>query len=197
MMAATARERGVLGMGVFTAMVVAALIALGVWQLQRRVEKHVLIAALTERLGAAPVPLPPDNQWSALDPGHDEFRRVTVTATFRAAPEAKVYASGSALRNDVTGLGTFVFAPAVLGDGATVVVDRGFVPDGAQAAAGPHEAVTLTGYLRFPEKPGWITAAPDANERLWFARDHLDMAKALSWGSVAPFYIDLEAPMPP
>ena len=61
----------------------------------------------------------------------------------------------------------------------------------------PREALTLTGYIRFPEKPGWITPAPDVSKRLWFARDHLDMAKALSWGAVAPFYIDLEAPAPP
>jgi cytochrome oxidase assembly protein ShyY1 len=136
-------------------------------------------------------------QWSALDPDHDEFRRVTVTATFRDAPEAKIYASGSALRTDVAGLGAFVFTPAVLADGMTVVIDRGFVPDGAQAAAAPRQAVTLTGYLRFPEKSGWITPVPDVNKRLWFARDHLGMAKALSWGAVAPFYIDLEAPAPP
>jgi cytochrome oxidase assembly protein ShyY1 len=141
--------------------------------------------------------LPPAVQWSALDPDHDEFRRVTVTATFRDAPEAKIYASGSALRTDVAGLGAFVFTPAVLADGMTVVIDRGFVPDGAQAAAAPRQAVTLTGYLRFPEKPGWITPVPDVNKRLWFARDHLGMAKALSWGAVAPFYIDLEAPAPP
>ena len=33
---------------------VALFVGLGVWQLQRRVEKHALIAALTERLAAAP-----------------------------------------------------------------------------------------------------------------------------------------------
>src|SRR5205807_291305 len=75
--AGIARKRGSLGMGVFTLVVISALIALGFWQLQRRVEKHALIAALTERLGTAPVPLPPAGQWSALDSDHDEFRRVT------------------------------------------------------------------------------------------------------------------------
>ncbi len=49
---------------------VALFVGLGVWQLQRRVEKHALIAALTERLAAAPVPLPPPSQWSALDAGN-------------------------------------------------------------------------------------------------------------------------------
>ena len=36
----------------------ALLVGLGVWQLQRRVAKHELIAALNERLAASPVALP-------------------------------------------------------------------------------------------------------------------------------------------
>ena len=191
------RDRGSFGMGVFTLAVVAGLIALGVWQLQRRVAKHELIAALGERLSAAPAPLPPPDQWQALNPQHDEFRRVTLTATFVDAPDAKVYSSGSALRADVATLGTFVFAPAKLPDGTTLVVDRGFVPDGAGADATPHQPLALTGYLRFPEMTGWITPAPDVGKRLWFARNHLEMAKLLSWGTVAPFYLDLEVPAPP
>ena len=46
---------------------VALFVGLGVWQLQRRVEKHALIAALTERLAAPPAALPPPSQWNALD----------------------------------------------------------------------------------------------------------------------------------
>ncbi len=191
------RDRNWLGMGVFTLVVIGILIALGVWQLQRRVEKHALIAALAERLSAAPISLPPPAQWSTLAPDSDEFRRVTVTAAFRDAPEARVFTSGSALRPDVKTLGTFVFAPAALSEGATIVIDRGFVPDGANAADASRQPLTLTGYLRFPEKPGWITPAPDPNKHVWYARDHLDMARVLSWGPVAPFYIDLESPAPP
>jgi cytochrome oxidase assembly protein ShyY1 len=56
--------------------------------------------------------------------------------------------------------------------------------------------VTLTGYLRFPESAGLLTPAENPATRLWFARDHLAMARALSWGKVAPFYIDLETPVP-
>ena len=61
------RRRGA-GFGVFTLAMVAVFVGLGVWQLQRRVEKHALIAALTERLAAAPGPLPLPAQWSALNP---------------------------------------------------------------------------------------------------------------------------------
>ena len=43
------------GLGIFTLAMVVLFIGLGVWQLQRGAEKHVLIAALTERLAAPPI----------------------------------------------------------------------------------------------------------------------------------------------
>ena len=67
-----------------------------------------------ERLAAAPVPLPPPSQWSALTPARDEFRRVSFTATYATLPDAMVYSSGSAVREDVSGPGTWAFLPARL-----------------------------------------------------------------------------------
>ena len=93
---------------------VAVFVGLGIWQLQRRVEKHALIAALNERLAAAPDALPPPSQWSALTPADDEFRRVSFTATYARLPDAMVYSSGSAVRDDVSGPGTWAFLPARL-----------------------------------------------------------------------------------
>ena len=91
----------------FTLMMVALFIGLGVWQLQRRVEKHALIAALTERLAAPPVPLPPASQWGTLTPDQDEFRRVSFTATSKHAPwSSLVRASG------VSGSPSFFAMPA-------------------------------------------------------------------------------------
>ena len=95
---------------------VALFVGLGVWQLQRRVEKHALIAALTERLAASPVALPPPSQWSALDPAKDEFRRVRFTATYEPLPDAMVYSAGSAVRDDISGPGTWAFLPARLAE---------------------------------------------------------------------------------
>jgi cytochrome oxidase assembly protein ShyY1 len=176
-----------------------------VWQLQRRVEKHALIAALTERLAAAPIPLPPPAQWSALNPAHDEFSRVSFTATYQSRLDAMVYSSGSAVREDISGPGTWAFLPARLPDGETVAINAGFVPnmmqdrgqqDRAVAQLITQQPVSLTGYLRFPESAGMLTPAQDRTKRLWFTRDHLAMAQALGWDKVAPFYIDLEAPVP-
>jgi len=194
-----------LGFGLFTLAMIAVFIGLGVWQLQRRVEKHALIAALTERLADEPVPLPPPAEWNKLSPERDEFRRVRFKATFGAGPDAMVYSAGSAVREDISGPGTWAFVPVRLPGGEVIVVNAGFVQntmqDRAEQDRGVARLVTgspidLTGYLRFPEHAGWLTPAPNVVKRLWFTRDHLDMARALGWGEVAPFYIDLEQPVP-
>jgi cytochrome oxidase assembly protein ShyY1 len=85
------------------------------------------------------------------------------------------------------------------------VVNTGFVQNTMQDRAQQDRAVaplvtnapvTLTGYIRFPETAGTLTPLENPARRLWFTRDHLAMARALQWGEVAPFYIDLEAPVP-
>ena len=209
MIGVQARKRGVTGFGVFTLLTVALFAGLGLWQLQRRVEKHALIAALTERLAAAPGSLPSPAQWSALTPATDEFRRVRFAATYQPLRDAMVYSSGSAVREDISGPGTWAFLPAALPSGETVVINAGFVQNTMQdrdrenRAVAPlvtHQPETLTGYLRFPEAAGALTPPENPAKRLWFTRDHLAMARLLGWDGdgpkVAPFYIDLEQPVP-
>ena len=191
---------------IFTLAMIALFVGLGVWQLQRRLEKHALIAALTERLAAAPVPLPPAAEWSKLTPEHDEFRRVSFTATYEGRLDAMVYSSGSSIRPDISGPGTWAFLPARLSSGEAVAVNAGFVPNTMQdrplqdrsiAQLITGKPITMTGYIRFPIAAGVLTPNVEHDKRLWFARDHLAMAQALGWDKVAPFYIDLETPVPP
>jgi cytochrome oxidase assembly protein ShyY1 len=205
MIAMSRHRRGVAGFGAFTLLMLALFVGLGFWQLQRRVEKHVLIAALTERLAAAPIALPEPAEWGGLKPGRDEFRRVRFTAMYEPVPDAMVYSSGSAVRTDISGPGTWAFMPARLPGGNTVVINAGFVQntmqdrsqqDRAVANLVRHAPVMLTGYIRFPETAGLLTPSENRVKRLWFTRDHLAMARALDWGEVAPFYIDLEQPVP-
>lgn len=199
------RKRGVVGLAVIAAIMVGVLASLGIWQLQRRSQKHALIDALTERLSLAPVALPPAARWPDLTPARDEFRRVTLTATYEAKPDAMVYSSGSAVRTDISGPGTWAFLPAKLANGETVVVNAGFVQNTMQERAQQDRAVAslvtgasvnLSGYLRFPEAAGTLTPAENPGKRLWFTRDHVAMARVLGWGDIAPFYIDLESPVP-
>jgi cytochrome oxidase assembly protein ShyY1 len=103
------------------------------------------------------------------------------------------------------GAGTWAFLPVRLGSGEIVVINAGFVEntmqdrnvqDRAVARLIAGDPIELTGYIRFPELPGVLTLAENRTKRLWFTRDHLAIAGALGWGRVAPFYIDLEQPVP-
>ncbi len=202
-MTADARRGSILGFASITLIMVGVLMALGVWQLQRRTEKHALIAKLTERLAAGPIALPPSSEWPALTAAKDEFLRVTFTATYTDTPDLMIYSSGSAIRGDVSGPGTWAFLQARLASGDIVVVDAGFVPNTMQDRAQQDRAVKplltgkpvlMTGYLRFPERAGALTTAPNMAKRLWFIRDATAMRFNL--GTFAPFYIDLESPAP-
>src|SRR6202030_832703 len=105
-------------------------------------------------------------QWSAFTPAQDEFRRVSFTATYQPRPDAMVYSSGSAVRDDISGPGTWAFMPAALPGGEIVVINAGFVQNTMQDRAQQDRSVTrlitaepamLTGYIRFPEKAGVLT----------------------------------------
>jgi len=193
------------GLAVPSLFAVAALVTfvgLGTWQIQRKAWKEALIDTLEQRLSAAPLELPPRERWARLEPASDEFRRVKLSAAFEPDTEALVYASGSAMRSDVSGPGYWVFTPARLATGGLVVVNRGFVPEGRQGRAtraageiaGP---IDLIGVMRWPETRGFFVPNDDPGRNLWFVRDPAAIAAAKGWGEVAPFFIELESPQPP
>jgi surfeit locus 1 family protein len=185
-------------------LVFAVLIALGIWQIERKASKEALIAALTERVAAPPQTLPAAKDWTTLNRASDEYRRVKFTASFDNASEALVFAAATAFRPDVTNPGDWVFTPARLNDGRLIVVNRGFVPDARRdpksrpqgQIAGPIE---IAGALRWPDERHWFTPSDDPARNLWFTRDPAGIAaaKGLDPKMVAPFYVEQEAPAPP
>ena len=198
------RQHGIGGFAILMLAMVALFAGFGIWQLQRLIEEHALLAALSERVGAAPVPLPDPSQWHALTAKQDELRRVNFAATYEFRLVAMVYSSGPTERVDIVGPGTSAFIPARLSTGEIVAINAGFVPntmqdrnqDRAVAELITNKPVMMTGYIRFPEAAGAHTPDVEHDKRPWFSRDHLAMAQAFGWGEVAPFYIDLEAPVP-
>ena len=114
-----APPRGVMGPGIAALVVLAGLLGLGNWQLDRKAWKEGLIATLEQRLAAAPAALPPPARWASLAQADDEFRRVRFRAEFVPGEEALVFTSGSAFRPDVSGSGYWVFAPARLAAAAS------------------------------------------------------------------------------
>lgn len=181
----------------------AMLVGLGVWQLERKAWKEALIATLQQRIGQPAAPLPDPGSGGGLDQHDWEFRRVRFTATIRHADEALVYTSGSQLRADVSGPGYWVFAPAVLaGGGGIVAINRGFIPQGrhepqARSQAQSDDPTEVIGVLRWPEPRSAFLQGDDPARNIFFARDHRAIAAAKRWGAVMPFYVEQEAPVPP
>jgi surfeit locus 1 family protein len=196
------KRRSWLGLLIPAVLAFAALIALGTWQIERKASKEGLIAALTARLAAPPVALPPPATWSTLDQASNEYRRVTFSAEFDNAKDALVYAAPSAFRPDASGPGFWVFTPARLADGSLVVVNRGFVPkDLWNSTTRPDGqfsgSVEITGVMRFADTRRWFTPKDDPIHNLWFLRDPATIAAAKNWAHVSPFYVEQESPVPP
>jgi surfeit locus 1 family protein len=184
--------------GLFTLLGVAALVGLGVWQLNRLAWKEALIAAVAARAGAPPVAAPDEADWFRLDPSEYEYRRVSVAGTFDYAHQVFVFRTLENPRGRYGGPGYLVLTPLRLANGATIIVNRGFVPSADRSAflaGSPPDArpVNVTGLMRASEPRNWFTPADDPARGDWFTRDPGAIATALKLERVAPFTIDADA----
>ena len=61
------------------------------------------------------------------------------------------------------------------------------------------QPLEITGVLRWPDERHWFTPADDPGHNVWFSRDPAGIAagKGLDSKTVAPFYVEQEAPAPP
>ena len=176
----------------------ALLVGLGVWQLKRLSWKLGLIAEVTARVHAAPAGLPPASAWPALKPDDYEYRHVRATGTFDYADDVLVFRALGSPRGRYGGPGFFVVTPLRLADGSSVLVNRGFVPQGketraARAAAEVAGPIIVTGLMRSPEWRTWFTPADEPGKRLWFTVDPASIAAATRIARAAPFTIDEDA----
>ena len=195
------QDRRIVLPGLFVVLGLAVLLGLGAWQMDRKAWKENMIEALSQRLSAAPVDLPPSQGWPLLDQANHEFRRVVFRGEFLHDRESHVYTNGSPLRPDVKGPGYWVFTPARLAGGSVVMVNRGYVPEGRQdpATCSPGQVrgvVDIVGAMRWPEERSVFTPSDDPEQRLWYVRDHAGMTEWHKLGDAAPFYIDQEEPVP-
>lgn len=174
------------------ALIAAVLLAgLGVWQVERRVWKHDLVAAVEARLDAAPVAAPGPDAWPQIDAKDDAYRRVTATGIFRHDRETLVQAVTE------RGAGLWVLTPLET-PRFTLLVNRGFVPanrrePSTRAAGNVAGSVRVTGLLRVSEPGGAFLRDNDPAANRWFSRDVAAIAKARGLGKVAPYFVDADA----
>ena len=165
-------------------------VALGSWQVQRRVWKLDLIERVTQRVAAPPVDAPGPAQWPQVNAAQDEYRRVRLTGRFIPGRDVRVQA--------VTriGSGFWLLSPLQVADGTVVLVNRGFIPPQAELPAPPEGLVRVTGLLRLTEPGGGFLRQNDPAADRWFSRDVVAIAQARglrSSGAVAPYFVDADA----
>jgi len=171
-------------------LMVAALVALSAWQLQRRAWKIDLIARIEARVHAPAVPAPHPMQWADISAAKDEYRRVVVAGRWQDARPALVRAVTE------RGGGYWVMAPFLRDDGTLVLVNRGFVPAERREPASwrplPAQADGLTGLLRLTEPRGTLFQTNDPAADRWYTRDVAAIAASRGLTNIAPYFIDAE-----
>ena len=169
------RARALVGPAVATAVMLAILIALGVWQLQRLQWKRALLADIDRAEAAAPVPMP-DHPLP--------FTKVTVSGHF---PDDLHALFGADVR-DVPGgtaMGAQLIEPLERPGHDPVLVDRGWVPEGQLGRAGGN--ATVVGYVRLPDTAGLFSLTDDPAARRFYTLDPAKIGAALGLRRTAQF----------
>lgn len=164
------RARFPWGLTIVCAPAFALLLALGVWQVQRLQWKEALIAGAEAAATHPPVPV-----MQVYQP-RNEFRSVIIDCPGLAtAPFVEMHT----IENGEVGV-RLISACALPTRPFVTLVDRGFVSEtiSARPPVTPStEPVRIIGQLRMPPKPSSMAPAPEGN--VFYARDHMAMARAL------------------
>ncbi len=172
--------------GTLIGCVIAGLIGLGVWQLQRRAWKLDLIQRTEAMLRSPPVPAPPPSAWGGIT-SDDVYRPVVATGRYR--PQADTYTQAAT----ALGGGFWVLTPLDTGR-FTVLVNRGFVPPEQRGkVAPPTGIVTVRGLLRISEPDGGFLRSNDPAADRWYSRDVAAIAAKRGLSDAAPYFIDAAA----
>jgi cytochrome oxidase assembly protein ShyY1 len=182
----------------FALVVAVVCVRLGIWQLHRLHERRAFNAEVRAGLAAAPQSLDAVLAEAGDDPGSVAYRRVQVTGTYDTAHEVLLY--GRALDGNP---GHHVLTPLLYGDGAAVLVDRGWVPfeddtPPVASAAPPSGEVTVTGFLLPAVSQGNVVIDRDASGRI-LTVEHDDPAALqgeLPSSTLAPLPLQLQQQSP-
>lgn len=177
----------------------AVLVSLGDWQLRRLSWKEDLIARVAERPSGPVDDVPSRSDWPGLDLADAEYRPYRLSGHFLHDSEALVFTSLSDPRGEFGGPGYWVVTPFALATGGTVLVNRGFAPQGRHLPGErgedlSAEETTVVGLLRPDEARHLFLPADRPDQNLFYAREIAAIAAAKRLPQpVAPFTIDLLA----
>ncbi len=159
----------------------AILLWLGVWQVQRLAWKEDLLDQIEARIGEAPQPL-----GAALAARADRYSPVKTGGAF-AEGHVRMLASRKTI-----GPVFRIIRPFEADGVGRILVDTGWLPDGASLPPVPPTTLVLVGNLDTPNEADSFTPAPDLDRNIWFARDVPALAEAL--GTQEIFVVLRETP---
>ena len=177
---------------------VAAMVALGLWQLRRLHAVRVDNARVRERLAQPVAPLgtvlPP-----GVDPATVAYRRVEVSGSYDGVSE--IVLRNRSLNGDP---GSHALTPLRMADGRAVIVDRGWVPvdltadEEEQSRPPVLRPVSIVGTLFPSERKGVLgTSIPPDGRLTSIPRvDVARIAKQVDY-EVVPLYLRLASQTPP
>lgn len=160
--------------------VLAVLLGMGAWQVQRIAWKTALLEQLAIAQAGPPQP--------ALAPA--PFGHIIATGRFRHELEVLL---GSEVRGPV--LGATLVTPLEREGAPALLVERGWVPLDRAGVARPDGVVTVQGYMRPAEPAGRLSAADSPAQRRFLNFDPAVIGPALGL-PVAPFGLTVVRPGP-
>lgn len=187
-MSRSGRWRALLGPGLMTLVMLAVLVGLGVWQVQRLAWKTSLLAAIDRAEAAPATPLPPHPA---------AFEKVRVQGRFQTDRWA-LY--GADVRDTPEGpqMGAAQLVALRRSHGPPILVDRGWIPLSKRGAiAVPQGEVSVEGYVRPPAEPGRFSAKDDLARRHFYTLNPVAIGPALGVPEAAPFTLVAMGPASP
>lgn len=168
------------------AAILAGMVSLGNWQMQRLAWKTGLIEAVETRAYGEPVVAP---RGEVAEDTH-AYLRVFTHGTFLHEHEREVKAVTE------IGLGDWILTP-LAAEGRVVWINRGFVPDWIAAdhperILRPTGEVEVTGLLRVTEPNGTLLERNDPEADRWVTRDVAAMSAVAGLERYAAYFIDAE-----
>ena len=135
---------------------IPSFIGLGMWQRSRYHERKAENAVIKTAMNAPPVPIEDADAIGAAVPQKDRWKQLTLVGTFDPAHQ---FLARNHQENGNPGF--WVITPMTLGDGTSVLVNRGWIPTASSSdqqspaiPAAPAGQVAVTGRLEQSETKG-------------------------------------------
>jgi surfeit locus 1 family protein len=174
--------RRLLWPGLMTVAMMIVLLGLGTWQVKRLFWKLDILARIEHAESADAIPL-------AQGAPPSPFMKVSVTGTY--LPDATAL-YGAEVRDTRSGpeMGAHMIEPLREANGDVILVDRGWIPSSRpEPLDQPQGEVTVSGYIRFGDSPGWFSAADDPSGRRFFTLDPRAIGNAIGLPGIRPFVL--------